>query len=139
MIGYRNAYLNANRCCIYALSKLYSNTVKSDKKKKQKKKNKLFPQNIHSVWKWQFYNCKFNVYSLGKNEINKNRTPKCFMFYFFFFSGMFFYFLVLLICYKPIHAVGGIAGLKELTGDTPYFGFGNRWDSPPRVLDAGGN
>uniref|UniRef100_A0A915PZ33 Uncharacterized protein n=1 Tax=Setaria digitata TaxID=48799 RepID=A0A915PZ33_9BILA len=34
-------------------------------------------------------------------------------------------------------AVGGIFGLKALTGDMPYFGFGNPWINYPRVAHGG--
>ncbi|VDM48254.1 unnamed protein product [Toxocara canis] len=39
---------------------------------------------------------------------------------------------------RHCNAAGGLAGLKELTDDLPYFGYGNRWDSFPQVADGGG-
>lgn len=35
-------------------------------------------------------------------------------------------------------ALGGIFGLKALTGNTPYTGLGNPWITYPRIANGGG-
>uniref|UniRef100_A0A0R3RRS0 DUF1619 domain-containing protein n=1 Tax=Elaeophora elaphi TaxID=1147741 RepID=A0A0R3RRS0_9BILA len=40
---------------------------------------------------------------------------------------------------KSTTALGGILGLKALTGNMPYFGFGNPWITLPRVAHGGAN
>lgn len=54
------------------------------------------------------------------------------------FAGAFLQLAIVLLS-NECNAAGGIAGLKELTDDMPYFGSGNRWDYFPQVADGGGN
>uniref|UniRef100_A0A915AU21 Uncharacterized protein n=1 Tax=Parascaris univalens TaxID=6257 RepID=A0A915AU21_PARUN len=54
----------------------------------------------------------------------------------FFLQGAFLQLAIVLLSNK-CNAAGGIAGLKELTDDMPYFGSGNRWDYFPQIADGG--
>ncbi|VDM21042.1 unnamed protein product [Wuchereria bancrofti] len=40
---------------------------------------------------------------------------------------------------ESTQALGGIFGLKALTGNMPYIGYGNPWITYPRVAYGGGN